>query len=97
MSKFYKSSDIIESAKNRAAIPSHQNTFTDADFLRFANEEMSIGMVPSVLRTREDYFMVTDSVDMDGSTSYEIPYRAIGNKLRGGGNKDSREGLRYCR
>lgn len=67
----------------RASVPTSQNRFKDEDFLRFANEEMSLGLVPSILRNHEDYFLISEDIPLVSSrTKYAIPYRAIGNKLR---------------
>lgn len=84
MSKFYYTSDdLIESVKRRALVPSGQSTFTNDDFLAFANEEMNLGMVPTVVTMHEDYFLFTEEITLEaGKTNYPIPYRAIGNKLR---------------
>lgn len=90
MATYYTSNDIIESAKRRAAIPENQRTFQEEDFLAFMNEEMSLGLVPSVMRMKEDYLMRTVDVSLvEGQTRYDIPYRAIGNKLREVSFKDS--------
>lgn len=83
MSSYYTSDELISSIKRRAMIPSNQNTFSDSDFLAFADEEMNIGLVPSVVQMHEDYFLYTQDIPIDPSKKkYTIPYRAIGNKLR---------------
>ena len=91
MAKFYYTSDdLIESVKRRALVPSGQSTFTDDDFLAFANEEMNLGMVPTVVTMHEDYFLFTEEIDIvPGKVTYPIPYRAIGNKVREISFKDS--------
>lgn len=74
---------LIESVKNRALIPTTQQTFTPADFLRFANEEMMMGVVPLVEQFHEEFFIFEETTPIiNGQRSYEIPYRATGNKLR---------------
>ncbi len=90
MSSYMTSDQLIESVKRRAAIPTNQSTFKTEDFLAFADEEMNLGVVPSVLRMHEDYYLWTDELDLvSGQTRYAIPYRAIGNKLREVAFKDS--------
>lgn len=80
---YYDTSDIIASAKRRALLPASQSTFTEADFLAFANEEMNLGLVPSVLKMHEDYFLFSEDVSLvTNITKYTIPYRATGNKIR---------------
>lgn len=96
MSSFYYTSDeLIKSAKSKALIPETQTTFKDEDFLRFANEEMSLGMVPSIIQMHEDYFLWTESIPLQSTvTKYNIPYRAIGNKIRDVAFEDSNGNLR---
>lgn len=83
MAFYYTADELIKSVKMRASVPTSQNRFKDEDFLRFANEEMSLGLVPSILRNHEDYFLISEDVLLESNkTKYAIPYRAIGNKLR---------------
>jgi len=77
------SNELINSIKRRALLPSSQSTFSNTDFLELANEELSLGMLPSILRLHEDYLLYTEEVELEDSVSrYSIPSRAIGNKLR---------------
>lgn len=83
MARYLNTNSLIESVKRRASIPISQNTFKEEDFLAFANEEMDLGVVPLVLQFHEDYLMVPQEVPLvQSETRYEIPSRAIGNKLR---------------
>lgn len=82
MSGVLTSTKLIESIKRRAMIPSDQNTFTDEDFLEMLNEEIQYFGIPHLLRTHEEYLLVSLDFELDGSQKYEIPYRALGNKLR---------------
>lgn len=77
------SDTLIQSAVRKAGLPRSQNVFTDEDFLAFANEEMDLGLVPSILSSREDYLMYSEDIAIDtNKRRYSIPARAIGNKLR---------------
>lgn len=90
MAKPLTSSLLIQSVKRRAMIPTNQNTFTDEDFLAFANEEVSMGLLPTILRVHEDYLLHTQEIPLvKGKFEYNIPHRAIGNKLRDVGIKDT--------
>jgi hypothetical protein len=83
VSYYLTSDDLIASVKRRAMIPTTQNTFQNSDFLAFADEEMNLGMVPSITSAHEDYFLYTIEIPMaTNQILYEIPYRAIGNKIR---------------
>ena len=80
---YLTSSTLISSIKRRALIPSNQKTFQDADFLALANEEIDLGLVPSILTYHEEYFVYEGKVDIEANiSSYAIPYRAIGGKFR---------------
>ena len=77
------SEELIESVKRRASIPESQVTFEREDFLDLANEEMAIGLVPTILQYHEEYLVyIEDVVLTENTLKYPIPYRAIGNKLR---------------
>lgn len=80
---WFTSDDLISSVKRKISFPISQNTFTEADILAFANEELMIAQVPSILRYHEEYFVVREDVPITPNISkYEIPNRAIGMKLR---------------
>ncbi len=80
---WYTSTDLIEAIKRKIAFPISQNTFSEEDILAFANEEMLIAQVPSILKYHEEYFVTTVTVPLQANKSkYEIPNRAIGMKLR---------------
>lgn len=79
----YTVNDLIESIKVRAAIPIAQNVFEESDLLRFANEEMRLKVVPSILKVKEEFYVATyEYTIQQGVNRYKIPYRAIGGKLR---------------
>lgn len=83
MAKYFTTNTLIESVKRRAMIPETQQTFQEVDFLAFANEEMDLGIIPHVLSFHEEYFVYTELITIESNKSrYEIPTRAVGNKLR---------------
>jgi hypothetical protein len=84
MSKLYMdSSELLASIKLRAAVPLAQISFTDADLLNFATEEIDLKIVPSILSVREEFYVTTETVPLVANQSnYKIPYRAIGGKVR---------------
>src|SRR5271166_1732603 len=80
---WYTSNDIIESVKRKIAFPVSQNTFTNLDILAFANEEMFISQVPTILQFHEEYFVNYVVTPLLTNLSvYPIPNRATGMKLR---------------
>lgn len=83
MKPYYDSSDVIEAVKRKISIPLSQDTFDEDDILRFANEEMFLSQVPSVLLYHEEYFVHPVTVELEADTSrYAIPNRAIGSRMR---------------
>jgi hypothetical protein len=91
---YLTSASLIASVKRRAAIPINQNTFTNDDILAFANEELMIGLIPSVLQVHEEFFVYTEEVTLvPNQRNYAIPSRAIGNKLRQISYKDNNGNL----
>jgi hypothetical protein len=80
---YYTSTDLIEAVGRKAAVPFSQNTFTETDVLRFANEEMFLAQVPNILQFHEEYLVYEQEVSLISNVSrYAIPNRAIGMKFR---------------
>lgn len=94
MASYFTSSTLIDSVKRRASIPTNQSTYTDDDILAFANEEIALSIVPSILSLHEDYLMFDEDVALeDNTSSYRIPERAVGNKLRNVAFVDNNDNL----
>lgn len=84
------SSDIIASVKRKAMIPSNQSTFTDDDILAIAQDELLIGLLPSILQVHEEYLVYSEPLSLlNNVSSYPIPYRAVGQRLRDLQGQDS--------
>lgn len=84
MSSYLTSSNLIDAVKREAMLPTNQATFTDDDFLKIANLEMKISVVPAILIYHQEY-LVTYSAPITlvaNQSNYAIPYRAIGGKFR---------------
>lgn len=74
---------LLKSIKRRALMPDNQNTFSDQDLIDFMNEEIMIGILPSVLQLKEEHFIFKEIIPLVPQKSrYPVPERAIGNKLR---------------
>jgi hypothetical protein len=83
MSSILKTDALIKSIKRRAFIPSSQETFTSADFLEMATEEVNLHLVPLVQRMHEEHLIYQVEYDIiPGVNRYYMPSRAHGNKLR---------------
>jgi hypothetical protein len=76
-------SQLLKSIKRRAMVPDNQSTFSDQDLIDFMNEEMMIGLVPTVLQMKHEYLIFKQIVSIVGNKSnYVVPERALGSKLR---------------
>jgi len=84
MSKFgYDVTELLESIKVRCLAPISQITFSEEDLIRFANEEIEMKMIPNIIRVKEEFYVKSDLYTLSGgATRFEIPYRAVGSKLR---------------
>ena len=83
MSDALTSNKLVESVKRRASIPESQATFSKADFLEFATEELRLSLVPMLMTLHEDHLLYEIDIPLeDGKTDYAIPSRAVGSKLR---------------
>lgn len=80
---FYTTNEIITSVKARTLAPTGQATYSDSDFIRFANEELLIKMVPDIMTIREDFFLRTKNYNVtNNKTNYTLPERTIANTLK---------------
>ena len=76
-------SALLKSIKRRTMAPDNQNTFTDQDYIDLLNEEMMIGLIPSILKAKEEYLIFNQLVPLVANKSrYPIPERALANKTR---------------
>jgi len=80
----YTTDKLIATIKSKIIAPVSQVTFTPDDILAIADEELQVGVVPTLMSVREDYFVVSEDFDVDqaGPYEYTIPTRAIGGKLK---------------
>ena len=80
---FYDSARLIASVKRKASIPDSQNYISDDEILDFANEELSMNLIPLIMSKHEDYFLIREVVTLVADqTEYAIPYRSLGSKVR---------------
>lgn len=79
----YLTSDLIASVRRRSFAPTGQSTFTTADILAMADEEIQARLIPHLVSFREEYLVTfTDQTIVSGTNAYAIPSRAIGMALR---------------
>lgn len=74
---------LLDAIKRGVTIPSNQVRFTDADFLKFADEETEALLLPILTSLRQEYLVKSSSqACTSGTAKYKIPYRAVGRTLR---------------
>lgn len=81
----YTTTYLLASLRRRGMIPSTDEALATADFLAFADEELQTEVVQVLLAAREEYLVSKipyDQTIVSGTTTYAIPPRAIGGKLR---------------
>jgi sporulation protein YlmC with PRC-barrel domain len=82
MSRVLTGNKLIESIRLRSFIPNDTATYTDQDILNVANEEMDVQLLDKLLTLHEEHLTVHVDIPRNDSGVYEIPYRAVGNKIR---------------
>lgn len=79
MANVYSATFLVSSIKRRGLIPTGQTTFTDAELLLIANEEVQTYIVPILSGVRERYGLTTTTQAYTaGTADYDIPTRAVG-------------------
>jgi len=83
----YTTTSLVAAIKRRGSIPTAQQLFTDTDFIDLANDELGSNILPLIIKTREEYFVSYTDYNVgdymvDGQVKINIPYNAIGGKLR---------------
>lgn len=63
--------------------PVSQNTYELADIVSLMDNELSLGIVPFLKKTQQEYFTYNVDVTIEnGKSAYTMPTRAIGNAVR---------------
>lgn len=80
---YHTTTYLLASLKRRGMIPSTDEALATADFLALADEELQTYVVPLLMSVREEYLVAAkDHTITADDTTYAIPTRAIGGKLR---------------
>ena len=74
---------ILDAIKRGVTIPANQVRFTDADLLKFADEETESLLLPMITSIRQEFLVKSKTQTCTANIQkYKIPYRAIGRTLR---------------
>lgn len=75
------SEEIIASVLLRSGFPT-DNYFTNAEMLTIMNDETKLVINPLVMRLQEEFLLQTKDYTIVSGSSYRLPKRALGGKLR---------------
>lgn len=99
MALAYIAEAFVASVRRRAYLPSevvfggvgtNQPGISDADILNMAAEEELSYLAPLIMGFREEYYVRTVDLPLTvGQVAYDLPYRAVGERLRWVGLVDS--------
>lgn len=79
----YTTTTLLSAINRRAFIPTGQTTFTDADLLAIASENIRNEIVPLIMKIREEYFVYHKDYAITANKQvYDIPPRAVGMVVR---------------
>lgn len=92
----YTNIDLLKSIKLGCMVPVNQIALSDEDILFLASEELELGVLANVIKTREEYYVYVDQIAKNNSGRYSIPSRATGMRLRSVFLKDSNNNLYKC-
>jgi hypothetical protein len=94
MSRVLDTDELIDTIRRRAMIPDDSSVFTNEDLLEIMNEEIDVGLLSTLMSLNEEHLVTQEDIDTaKDKTSYTIPYRAVGNKLRDVAYVDSAGGI----
>lgn len=82
MSRILTGDKLVESIRNRAMIPDDTDTYTDQDLLEICNEELDVQLLDKLIEIQGENLTVSYDEPRNEKGVYEMPYRAVGNKLR---------------
>ena len=85
----FTSTQLILDVKREGSVPTNQSLYTDTDFCASFTDCQKTRIVPSVLRTREEYFVAvrdfpfSDFAELNGDRlQITLPDRVIGGRIR---------------
>lgn len=74
--------ELINTLKIKGSFPTSNDLFSTADFLNIFNHQMKTDMIPLMLRLGEEYFLQYKDFNISLGSTYRIPTRAVGAKVR---------------
>ena len=79
----YSTDALVADIKRRAAMPTSQALYTEANIVEFADEVMKSVLVPMIISVREEFYVTShDFNSVANQATYAIPSKAIASGLR---------------
>jgi len=79
----YTSDRLLSGVKRRLSVPDNQYLMDDDDIFAFADDVISLELVPAIQAIRQEFMLKRERFDIVGDqSSYLVPYRASGQTLR---------------
>lgn len=82
MARVLTGDSMINSVRKRTMCPDDTATFTDSDILDIVDEELNVQVIDKLLTLHGENLTIVEDVPKNSDGAYDIPYRAVGNKLR---------------
>lgn len=76
------SEQLISALKIHGSFPASDDLFSDADFLSLFNHQMKVEIIPMMLKLNEEFFLQYKDFTITSGSTYRVPTRAIGSKIR---------------
>lgn len=75
----FTTTKLLTSIERQSFAPQNQETFSTSDILELANEVTKTTILPSIMKTREEYYLFYKDYSITANTAnYRIPERSIG-------------------
>lgn len=74
--------ELISALKIHGSFPTSNDLFSDSDFLSLFNHQMKADIIPMMLKLNEEFFIQYKDFTISSGSTYRIPTRAIGAKIR---------------
>lgn len=74
--------ELISALKLHGSFPTSDDLFSNADFLSLLNHCLKSDITPMMLKLNEEYFLQYKDFSISAGTTYRMPKRAVGAKIR---------------
>jgi hypothetical protein len=75
-------SELISAIKIKGSFPTSDDLYSDSDYLVLLNHQMKTEIIPTMLLLSEEFFLLSKDFTITQGSTYRIPSRAVGAKIR---------------